>query len=111
MNPIDLIVFWLAVALVPAYVCRLNLVRFGTHAAPVVLFHLALFLGVLSSGYHGYTGRVDLSDVAAVVAAGAWLLVSWHTWVEGAPEHALRDRATPLQWPALVRGDDGEGQR
>lgn len=111
MNPLDMLIFWASLVLAPAYICRLNLVRFGTHSSPVVLFHLALFLGVLSSGYHGYTGNVDMSDVAAVVAAGAWLAVSWHTWGDGAPLHSLCEHAAPLQWPVLSRGDDREGQR
>lgn len=111
MNPLDMLIFWASLVLAPAYICRLNLVRFGTHSSPVVLFHLALFLGCLSAGYHGYTERVDLSDVAALTAAGAWLAVSWHTWGDGAPLHALREHAAPLQWPVLSRGDDREGQR
>jgi hypothetical protein len=101
MTPLDMLVFWASVALAPAYLCRLDAVRFGTHASPVVVFHLALFMGCLSAGYHGWTGRVDLSDVAALIAAGAWLVVSWPTWTQGAPAHALREQATELEWPGL----------
>ena len=111
MTPLDMLVFWSAVLLVPAYVCRLNLVRFGKHSSLVVLFHWALFAGCLSSVYAGWVGVVGLSDVTSLVSAAAWLAVSWYTWGDGAPEHTLRAQAEPLAWPALSRGEDREGQR
>jgi hypothetical protein len=101
MTTLDMLVFGASLALAPAYLCRLDVVRFGTHSTPVVLFHLALFMGCLSAGYHGWSGTVGLSDIAALTAAGAWLVVSWSTWTQGAPAHALRAKSDGLEWPAL----------
>lgn len=102
MSPFDLIILVAGFALAPAYICRLDALKFGTHRAPVVLLHLVLFVGCISSGYHAWTGVADLSDVAAVSAAGLWLANSWPTWARGVPHHAETQPA-PLDDAALAR--------
>lgn len=90
MTITDLLVLAASFALAPAYLCRLDALSLRHHRAPVVLLHLVLFVGCISTGYHAWVGLVDLSDVCALSAAALWIAVSWHTWRGGVPEHVER---------------------
>ena len=95
MSPIDSCVLAASFALAPAYICRLDRLRFGDHRSVVVLLHLTLFVGCLSAGYHAWTGAAGLTDAAAVAAAAAQIGSSWPTWRSGVPGHVVRPEALP----------------
>jgi hypothetical protein len=108
---IDVAVLLTAILVAPAYACRIEALSVWRHRLPIVALHALLIAGLswaaIAAG-HGAAGKAEL--ILAATAA-AWIVVSYSTYLGGVPAYQSREHATPLQWPALVRGDDGEGQR
>lgn len=86
MRIIELSLVLLSAVVALLYVCRLNLFRKA--ARPWIrILHLSLAWSNLWSGYRIWIGEMDLSSVCAIVAALSWIVISYHTWKDGLPEH------------------------
>lgn len=81
-----------AVAALFGYICRLDLLRFGTHRPSVVLMHIGLAGASAFGLYHACQGTTDLQDVCSVLGAAMWLAVSAQSWPNGVPAHFALQR-------------------
>ena len=92
MRAIDIVVLMLSMSAAPAYICRMDALRFRVHRAAVVLFHGLLFVGSMGAGYQAWIGTVGISEVCMVSTALLWIAVSLPSWRGGPPAHALKRR-------------------
>jgi hypothetical protein len=87
MSILDLIVLSAAIPTVLAYVCRLNMLRIGSHRASAILLHAGPAVSSIWAGYDAWNGHVSPGDIAALLSAIVWIFVSYSTWKDGVPEH------------------------
>lgn len=73
-----------ALALLYVYaVCRLSVLQFGRHKPAWVLLHIGM--GTLCGAVltHAVAGQVDLHDMASMLVATCWALLSEPDWRNG----------------------------
>lgn len=88
------------VSIVPM-VCRLNMLHISKHRTSVILMHLAMAYSVIWGGFAGFSGVATVGDFCAVLAPMIWVLLSFHSWRDGVPDHYLREART-LKYPKLI---------
>jgi hypothetical protein len=92
MRPVDYIVLTMSLLSALPYLCRMDALKFGEHKTSVVLFHVMLFVGCLWAGYDAFLGQTEFDNIAALVAAFLWIVISRETWSSGPPDHMQRKK-------------------
>lgn len=89
-----------------AFVCRLSMLSFRTHAPLIIIMHVCLAISVAFSGYQAWLGIANLGDVATVLGSLAWIIVSYETWKGGVPDHFDTSPAPldTLEYPRIHGG-------
>jgi len=90
-----------------AYVCRLAMLSFRTNRPVIVLLHISLAVSVAWAAYRAFLGVALFGDVAAVVGAGCWILISYGSWRHGVPEH-FQSRPVDLDTESWIRVTGGK---
>lgn len=85
-----------------AYVCRLSMLSFKANRPTVILFHMGLTISTGWAAYRAWMGVPQFGDLASIVAAGAWILISYGSWKDGVPEH-FSSQPTPLDTEDWLR--------
>lgn len=83
MNLLDFIVLPAAIVGIAAYVCRIDALRVRRHSIVVIGMNLGHAVSCIFAGFHAWDGESGPLDVAAVVAALAWIWISMPTWGNG----------------------------
>lgn len=96
MNVIDILVMLGAALGTAAYVCRLDALRWRTHAGAVILMHIALGAACIFAGFHAWAGESGPLDVAALAGALAWIWISLPTWGGGSVPRQFETGPAPL---------------
>lgn len=79
-----------------AYLCRLDVLKWGQHSASVILLHIGLGVSCLFAGFHAFNGESGPLDVSAVVGALAWIWLSVPTWGRGNVPRQFETSPAPL---------------
>ncbi len=45
---------------------------------------------IFLAGLNAWDGQTGLRDWCSLLGSGAWLVVSWHSWRTGVPDHVRR---------------------
>lgn len=94
MNMLDLVALGLSAACCVGYICRADGLTIWAHRTEYILLHFGLFSIAFMAGVDAYLGVTGPRDWCSLLGSGAWLVVSWHTWRFGVPDHVRRRRAT-----------------
>lgn len=109
MNLLDFIVLAAAIVGVAAYVCRLDSLRVRRHSLVVIGMHLGHAVACIFAGFHAWDGDAGPLDVAAVVAALAWIWISLPTWGSGVVPQQFHTRPGALGDAELRQVSGGRG--
>lgn len=85
-----------------AYVCRLDKLRWSKQKPSVIVLHTCLAISSAWAGFRGWENDYDLGNVAALIAALAWIVMSLPTWRDSFPPEHLETAPTPLGSPELT---------
>jgi hypothetical protein len=80
MNLVDILVLVLGLAVVGAFVCRLDALHIKTDSLGQIGLNVTLAGAVMSASTHAWTGAVDLQDVCIVVAGLCWIVTTLPAW-------------------------------
>lgn len=80
-------VILLSIVVCMAYLCRLDGLRVFEHKASFIALHVALAGCSAAAGVHAWQGTLDVQDITGLFSAALWIVVSYHTWKSGPPEH------------------------
>lgn len=94
----------LALALLYIYaVCRMDALQFGRHKPALVLLHIGMGTLAGSVLVHAAQSRVDAQDLAILLVAATWALVSAEQWHNGEVPHSWASRPVPLDTVPMER--------
>lgn len=74
-----------ALALLAAYICRIDKLNWRTHRPASVLLYVANAAAVAMVAAHGWKQNADALDVAVLLCAATLLRASWPRWTGGRP--------------------------
>lgn len=94
MTILDALLLVLATGSCVGYVCRADGLNIWEHRLAYLGLHLGLFGASLVAGVHAWDGRAGLQEWLSVLGSGCWLVVSWHSWRLGVPDHVRRHPVT-----------------
>lgn len=95
MDVFSPLILLVAPLIMAAYICRLAMLSFKHNSPVIILFHMGLAIATGWAGYRAWIGDPQFGDVAAVIAAGCWIVISYPSWKYGPPSH-YETRPTPL---------------
>lgn len=79
-----------AIAIVGAYVCRLDALNVSKHRLSYILLHV---LHAIAAGYVGLRAATDMADHDAWLVLSVsmiWILASYSRWKDGPPVEAMK---------------------
>lgn len=86
-------------------ICRLSAYDHSKHLPRIAVLHALLSIAVAWAGVEAVQGRADFGDLCTVLAALAWVWISYHSWRHGVPDqfHKRRPGSEPhvLDFTAL----------
>lgn len=101
----NILVVSLALLSAVPLICRLAAFDRHKHLPRIAVLHALLAIAVAWSAMKAWQGGADFGDLCTVLAALAWVWISYHSWRHGVPEqfHKQRPRSEPhvLDFTAL----------
>ncbi len=94
MTMLDSLLLLLATGCSLGYVGRADGLNIWEHRLAYLGLHLGLFGASFIAGVHAWTGAAGLQDWLSVLGSGCWLVVSYHSWHQGVPDHVRRHPVT-----------------
>jgi hypothetical protein len=85
MSVVDLILFGTAAATLLLYVYRLTQLQWRKNSPWIIVMHGALASAMGACVERAWYGQTAVLEVATVLGAIAWLIVSFPTWKDGVP--------------------------
>lgn len=83
MQPLVLV---LAMICAVPLICRLSAYDHSKHLLRIAVLHTLLSISVAWAGIKAAQGQADFGDLCTVLAALAWVWVSYHSWRHGVPK-------------------------
>jgi len=96
-----------APVILAAYVCRLSMLSFRAHRSIIILMHMANAMAVGWTGYRAWSGESQFGDLAVLMGAGCWILISYGSWKSGVPQH-FNSRPNPLDTESWIKVHGGK---
>ncbi len=93
MNLMDISALTLSALVCVGFICRADGINIRDHRPEYIALHLGLFMSSFLAGVAAYHGQTGLREWCALLGSGAWLVVSFHSWATGVPDHVRRRRA------------------
>lgn len=78
-------------------ICRADGLNVRDHRPEYILLHIGLFMSSFLAGMNAWDGQTGLRDWCSLLGSGAWLVVSWHSWRTGVPDHVRRHPIHAMQ--------------
>ena len=89
MTVLELSAALLIVLQMVAFICRLDWLSWRTSRPGPVAFHLACLVFLAVSLGECLQGEELGSSWVGLSVTGLWLVMSWHTWRNGPPQHVM----------------------
>lgn len=96
MNSLDWLVLTAASLTFIGCFGRLVALQFKLHRPWIIILHMAMAACCAGTAQHALSGNVGILEVAAVLAAIAWLVVTHATWKHGAVPPQFHSGPVPL---------------
>lgn len=100
MDALDIAVFIIGGLSVGAYICRLDPLLYWRHKPAIVLMHMALCIASGAAMATAWQGGTGVLEVAAVIGAALWIVVSAGDWRQRVPQQ-FESRPAPLEHEKL----------
>lgn len=94
LDLLDLLVLALSMLSAVPLICRLAVFDRGHHAARIAILHGLLSASVAWVGVKAWQGQADVGGLCTVLAALAWIWISYHSWRHGVPRQFHRRRCS-----------------
>jgi hypothetical protein len=94
---IDIVVLLTAIAVAPAYACRIESLSVWRHRLPIVVLHGLLIVGLSWSAIAGAHGAAGAPELILAGTSAAWIAVSYSTYISGVPPYQERKAAQQQQ--------------
>lgn len=86
----DVVVLLIAIAVAPAYACRMEALSVWRHRLPIVALHALLIVGLSWSAIAASHGSAGAAELILASTAAAWIAVSYSTYIGGVPHYQSR---------------------